>query len=39
MEGLTESPLLPLEETVIIAEIQEEIHRQVGVVAFRPEER
>jgi len=31
-EGLTESPLMPLDETVVIAEIMEDIRKQVGVV-------
>ena len=31
-EGRTESPLLPLDETVTILETADEIRRQVGVV-------
>ena len=30
-EGLTESPLLTLDESVLIAEIQNEIMNQIGV--------
>jgi hypothetical protein len=31
-EGLTESPLLPLDETIATLETADEVRRQVGVI-------